>query len=320
MEAPEAAQIAGFWRRLGAFVFDTIVLAVVAGVIWWIWPAQVVALGSAGRWVGFGLALLYFGLFNSRLCHGQTPGKILFRIRVVGADGLPITVPRALARQVVLGLPFYMNGAWLPPAFLTSVPLMMLGALVVFGGLFAIYYLYLFNRRSRQSMHDLVVRTWVVAEEPEDAAPAVPPVWRGHWVPVGIVALAALVVPVFLVPMSQTQPFVDMTATAQALLAEPEVRSSQVMLRTKWGTGEGTSKELVATVQVAEAGDVNEVVARRVVDRLVASYPDAASFPTRVVQMHWGFDLGMLSWSQSHAFRFTAETTPTAAEVGAAAP
>jgi uncharacterized RDD family membrane protein YckC len=302
VEVPAAAHIAGFWRRIGAFVFDTVVLALLAGVVWWIWPAQVVALGSTGRWVGFGVALLYFGLFNSRLCNGQTPGKILLRIRVVGADGQPITVPRALVRQVVLGLPFYMNGAWLPAVFENTLALMMAATLVVFGGLFAIYYLYLFNRRSRQSLHDLAVRTWVVDEEPEAAALAAPPLWRGHWIPVGLVALAALVAPVFLAPLAKTQPFVDMSATAQALMTEPEVRGAKVMLRTAWNTGQGSSKQLVAVVQVAEPIHLNEAVARRVAERVASSYPDAASYPTRVVQMHWGFDLGVLSWSQQQTF------------------
>lgn len=320
VEAPGAAQIAGFWRRVFAFVFDTVVLALVAGVLWWLWPAQVVALGPAGRWVGFGIALLYFGLFNSWLCSGQTPGKILLRIRVVGADGQPITVPRALARQAVLGLPFYMNGAWLPAVFQDSIPLMMAAALIVFGGLFAIYYLYLCNRRSRQSLHDLVVRTWVVGEEPEEGVPAASPMWRGHWIPVGIVALAALVSPVFLLPLAKTQPFVDMAATAQALTAEPEVRSAQVMLRTVWNAGQASSNQLVAVVQVAETADINEAVAWRVADRMAASYPDAASYPTRVVQMHWGFDLGLLEWSQQQAFTFPGAAVPSAPDAVPAAP
>lgn len=312
-DARDVARIAGFWGRVGAFVVDVLVLALVAGALFWLWPTQVVALGSAGRWVGFCIALLYFGLMNSRLGHGQTVGKRVMGLRVVGATGQPISVPRALARQTVLGLPFFMNGAWLPAVFQTSMPLVALGAVIVFGGSFATYYLYLFNRRSRQSLHDLAVRTWVVRDVPTAAAPSTTPPWRGHWVPVGVVALAALCAPWMLSPLAKAAPFVDLSVAAQRLLAEPEVRGAQVVVRQTWGNEQASGKQLVAVVQVTEAAQINPALAQRLLERMVDVFPDAASYPTRIVQLQWGFDLGLLAWSQQQRFQFAAPVGPTAA-------
>ena len=305
-DARDVARMAGFWGRIGAFVIDVLVLALVAGALFWLWPTQVVALGSAGRWVGFGIALLYFGLLNSRLGDGRTVGKRVMGLRVVGPAGQPISVPRALARQTVLGLPFFMNGAWLPAVFQTSMPLLALVALIVFGGSFATYYLYLCNRRSRQSLHDLAVRTWVVRDAPVGGAPSAAPPWRGHWVPVGIIALAALVSPMLLTSLAKAAPLVDLSAAAQRLLAEPGVRGAQVIIRQTWGTAQGSDKQLVAVVQVTGASHIHQALAQRLVDRMVAAYPDAASYPTRIVQLQWGFDLGLLAWSQQQRFQFAA--------------
>src|ERR1700728_3900 len=69
------SSIAGFWRRLAAFLVDCLILAVPAlliGLMLFRWTA---GLGQAGRLLGFPVTLLYFGLLDSRLGGGQTIGK-----------------------------------------------------------------------------------------------------------------------------------------------------------------------------------------------------------------------------------------------------
>ncbi|MBN8480377.1 MAG: RDD family protein [Xanthomonadales bacterium] len=307
-EVSAPVQFAGFWRRLGALALDTIILMLVGGVICWVWTEQVVALGSVGRWVGFGLALLYFGLLNSRIGQGQTLGKAALFIRVVGSDGGLISVRRAFARQVVLGLPFYMNGAWLPAAFHSALPWMMLGSVVVSGGALATIYLYLFNRPSRRSLHDLATGTSVVSEASPAEAPAMSPLRGGHRIAVGVLAAMASLGPLAFAHVLKTQPFVDLVAAANALNADPSVQASGVSLRTLWTQGDATRRELVAVAQVKEAADVNEGLARRLGGLVIASSSDADNTPDLVIQLRWGFDLGLVSWSKSQSFKIPEET------------
>ena len=82
-QAAETAQISGFWRRGAALMIDWLILGLpmlLLGLLMFRWLA---GLGQTGRLIGFVVALLYFGLSNSRLSGGQTIGKRLQGIRVV---------------------------------------------------------------------------------------------------------------------------------------------------------------------------------------------------------------------------------------------
>ena len=104
--------IAGFWRRLAAFLVDALILGVPAlliGLAVFDWAAS---LGPSGRFIGFLVALLYFGLLNSRLGGGKTLGKRLFRIRVTNRSGQTLSPMRSGLRFLVLGIPYFLNGVF----------------------------------------------------------------------------------------------------------------------------------------------------------------------------------------------------------------
>ena len=64
-------------------------------------------------------------------------------------------------------------------------------SVLVFAVALAIVYLFIFNRKTRQSLHDLVVGSYVVKAKDEGMAPAAGLIWRGHYaVMTGIVLLA----------------------------------------------------------------------------------------------------------------------------------
>ena len=138
--------ISGFWRRLAAFGIDCLILFLLAFI-----PAKILfqASGYLGAWerlIGFAVALLYFGLFDSYLGHGHTPGQGLMKIEVVDQAGLPISVGRAFLRFTILGLPWFLNQAPLPFGIMLT-PLGCLISLLLFGLGGAIVYLAIFNRR-----------------------------------------------------------------------------------------------------------------------------------------------------------------------------
>jgi len=67
--------IAGFWRRIGALFIDAIILGTVGFCLGVFLEKEFVQLGRLGRLIGFGTALSYFGILNSRMFGGQTIGK-----------------------------------------------------------------------------------------------------------------------------------------------------------------------------------------------------------------------------------------------------
>jgi len=105
IEVAGSSSFAGAWRRLGAFVVDAFLLGLVGVIAGYFLFDFFVSLGSWGRVLGFAIALGYFGTLNSGIGHGQTIGKRLLRIRVVSADGSPLSVSKSVLRFAILGTP-----------------------------------------------------------------------------------------------------------------------------------------------------------------------------------------------------------------------
>lgn len=124
----EHALRGGFWRRLGAFEVDLLLLVLLLGIFvvsgfiaaeWGSREGGVSFLNKARVIVplilplGIVLALVYFSFFHA--AWGQTVGKMVFRIRVVQTGGQPLTFPLALLRTfayLVSALPAFLGFLW----------------------------------------------------------------------------------------------------------------------------------------------------------------------------------------------------------------
>lgn len=170
------AVYASFWRRLGAFVADQLLL----GGFAFLWFAALANMGRTSLILNLGVTVaailvapwLYTALFESG-SRQATPGKQLLRIKVTDLRGARIGFARATGRHFA---------EWL------SILTLLVG-----------YALAIFTRR-RQAMHDLLAGTLVVRE---DAAPAAvagseraAPMSGGALAGALAVVLAALSVPV----------------------------------------------------------------------------------------------------------------------------
>lgn len=118
---------AGFWLRAGAYLIDAMLIALVVAL-----PAGVIAAfaalalrldaeetanawDTAQSWLSLPIGVAYFSLSIGRW--GQTLGKRVARVKVVGVDGGRVSYPRALLRwlgyqvsALLLGIGFLMIG------------------------------------------------------------------------------------------------------------------------------------------------------------------------------------------------------------------
>jgi uncharacterized RDD family membrane protein YckC len=176
----ELPPISGFWYRLGAFVIDTLLLGLIGQIIGWTFSSVLFRVGPYGRFIGWIILLVYFGLLNSIVGKGQTVGKRLLKIAVRDSEGNPIGLGRSFLRAFVLTLPNMLNG-WQLPIFQSISALTWIQAIIVFGVGGALVYTMIFNRGTRQGFHDLVCRTYVVRLSGEPVV-AFPQVSRIHWI------------------------------------------------------------------------------------------------------------------------------------------
>jgi len=104
-------EFASFWTRFAAYFIDGIITGIISAIIGGVLGFAIGAAGGmsgdnkavgiiiiqvVGFGVGFGIRAAYFIYFIGK--SGQTPGKKLCKIRVVSADGSPVTYGKATGR------------------------------------------------------------------------------------------------------------------------------------------------------------------------------------------------------------------------------
>lgn len=294
------AVLAGFWRRWAAFLVDGVVLGAVGWLLGWLLFDQLAALGAWGRLVGFAVMLAYFGVMDSRLCHGQSLGKRWLGIEVVGQDGDFLSPARATLRAGVVGMPWFLNGAMLP----AGLSLSWFGAalsLLVFGVGLGLVYLIVFNRRTRQSLHDLAVGSHVERSDSPWHAPWTLVTWRGHYVVLGAIAALAMAAPLALPRLLDRQPLAEVIATQTAMARAPAVEFAAVVYGTEY-LGMASDRSGLSYISVRAAMKTRPADFKRTADelarRLLAVAPSASSHDRLAINVVYGYDIGIASgWS-----------------------
>jgi len=132
----ETAAVAGFFRRLAAFVVDAVILVVLNTTVIPLVFSQVIPLGDLfGYGYGYGywhpsylaesllfgfprlslLAIIYYTVFTA--VRGQTPGKMLLRIKVVNENdrtpGVGYVLLRETIGRLLATIPLYLGFLWI---------------------------------------------------------------------------------------------------------------------------------------------------------------------------------------------------------------
>jgi uncharacterized RDD family membrane protein YckC len=154
--APTLPAIANFWRRIFAMLLDNLIIGVAGFIISLPFSFLLFKLGPYGGLIGLFISLPYFGIMNSKICNGQTFGKRILKIAVRNKNNKNISLPLSFARIAIL---------LIPNIFAISFGIKFLDGLFSIistsAGL-AIVLIYIFNKKNRQSLHDMVVGTYVV--------------------------------------------------------------------------------------------------------------------------------------------------------------
>jgi uncharacterized RDD family membrane protein YckC len=153
---PGRPVLSGWWRRVGAAVIDGLIISLGAAALFGILAALGLSVDSDGGAVAFVLAamvavlafsvvaLLYAPAMMSRT-DGRTVGRMAMRIRVIRADGGPMTFWFAVLREVIV------------KALLVGVI-----ASVTFGLAWLLDVLWPLWDEEHRALHDFVVNTRVI--------------------------------------------------------------------------------------------------------------------------------------------------------------
>ena len=230
-EAPSPAsvrRIAGFWARLVALLIDVIALAIPGFILGFLFNNFFSYSNARGSLVGMGMILAYFSVMGSSLGGGQTVGQRFMGIQVVKRDGTLLPIGKSMLRYLILFGPFLLT------SFSNAMPM---AAGIGFNALLTIaagatIYLYIFNTRTRQSLHDLATDAFVVDVPGGPVAPR--PFWMGHWAIVASAVVAAIALNLILMPKS-TGTFADLMSIQRAVLQSGMVQTAGVQVQVKGG-------------------------------------------------------------------------------------
>ncbi|WCN13647.1 RDD family protein [Marinomonas mediterranea] len=305
MEDVQEKWVCGFWRRIGALFIDTLVLGIFGYVVGLLLEDAFVQLGGWGRLIGFFVSITYFGVMNSSLSNGQTIGKKILNIKVVDSSNSTISLPKSFLRYSFLAVPFSLNGAQITNEALLSY-LMYPLSFIIFGGLFSISYLYVFNRVTRQSLHDLVVGTYVV--NAEVSSEELNSVWKPH---LGVVAglfIAAALVPAFTSGLAKSEPFKGLLATQEAINSNEAVKYAGVTEGSSTFTSSDSGSTTTTYVNTQAFLFENNVddpdTAKQLAQTIIKTYPESLNKNLIQVTLTYGYDIGIASKWNSYNHQF----------------
>lgn len=296
--------MAGFWRRLGAFFLDGLVLGAAGWAAGFFLADQFVQIGPWGRLFGFCVAWPYFGLLNSRVGDGQTLGKRALDIKVVGGDGNLLSAPRAFARFLPLGVAWFLNGAQLPEAAAASFWSDVL-SIVIFGVVLTMAYLFVFNRATRQSLHDLLVGSYVVRASSSHNEPIkAQPTWPVHLAVCGLLLIASATIPYFSQRAASNELFSSLLSIHKAVNAMNWVNHAQVnkgqTFRSTVEKGKTKTTYLSIVAYIKDADIDNAERAGQLAKLALSADPATRNVDAIQVVLVYGYDIGIAASWRSH--------------------
>jgi uncharacterized RDD family membrane protein YckC len=150
-----ALEFAGFWRRLGAFLLDAVILSALTSpllawhgmphfwdisIAWYLFP-----LVAISNFLSTVLTIAYYVVFWA--WHGQTPGKMIMSVRVIRTDGTGLSLGYSLLRYV---------------------------GYIISGFFFGLGFLWIAFDARKQGWHDKIAATYVVKVPPPTLTQPVP--------------------------------------------------------------------------------------------------------------------------------------------------
>ena len=235
--------ISGFWRRLAAFLLDGLILGLIGQALGWSLSTVWFQVGPYGRVVGELVALLYFGLMDSRISNGQTLGKRVLKVAVRDRDGQAIGMGRSALRTLIWLVPATLNGWALP--VMTNPIFAWIAGVILFGVGGAVVATMVFNRRTRQGLHDMLTGTYVLAltGEPVETLPLPA---RPQWILAGAVVLLALIMASVsgVIPSRLGAPIQQVIELQKSLQKDDRFFSVSVFDQTFYESGGDTSRAL----------------------------------------------------------------------------
>jgi uncharacterized RDD family membrane protein YckC len=295
---PQPRRIGALWRRLFAFGIDIIILWIIGSIVALPFSDALVTLGAGGRLIGFFIALLYFAIPESSIGSGASIGKRLLLLQVVHGDGSTLTLEESLIRYTVFAVPAFLDGQILPIPHAPFKVTILIGIITICISCVT-QYLILFNRNTRQGLHDLSVKCFV-AEADRRGAVVAKPIWKAHWTIAG--ALFVVLGPglcVIAIQLLHWGPLEQLLEDRRIVQQLNGVQTVSVTVATERNASTRTSATFLNVLIRCDCeASTQEGLADEAVKVLITSDPNFKKYAAVRVFISRGYDIG-IAWSMT---------------------
>lgn len=291
-------RIGALWRRFLAFLVDVAVIGLIGVCLGYFFFGLLMGLGPAGRLVGYLVGFFYFAVPESAFGRGQSLGKRLLSLQVVDRGGNLISIERSFLRYTIFALPWFLSELPLTASRTPSAAAFLL-FLAIFGSGAASLYLMLFNRRTRQGVHDLAAIAFV-AESGNDRPFTARPIWKLHWFAVSAVVVLSAGAGIASLSFQHATP--QLLADARQVDSLPGVQSARLLRTSSYHAG---AEDLTLTVEVrcTISTPDQQALANQVADSVLTIDPTIDQYSNLRIVLIRGYDIGIAraSFSQTYS-------------------
>ena len=276
-------------------LIDSIVLGVFGFLMGLTIQDYLVRIGSYGLLIGLIITIGYQTICNSKIANGQTIGKRVMDIHVVDINGNNIGIGKSFLRAFILSFPYFTFNLSIPGLSDTSL-ISLIKTFILFSIVMGVVVIYIFNRQTRQSLHDLVVDTFVATTvENENLAP-IPSVTKTPFLVFGGLLVLGLGLSVYAANWS-TPELKNGWNIYTKVAAIDGVLSAGINENTNYINNSKTrtySANLWVEVLPNDNLEEDKMV-REAVQIILRDVPDIHNFDIIVIALNRGFNIGIAS-------------------------
>jgi|WetSurMetagenome_2_1015567.scaffolds.fasta_scaffold116290_1 uncharacterized RDD family membrane protein YckC len=297
-------KIANFWTRVGSFLIDMVILGILGMILGLIFYNFFVNLGKYGYLIGFIITVLYFSILNSNILKGQTLGKMVLGIQVVDKQGKLISIYKSLLRSTILVISYFIVNHPIPfipeGSFLYTIKALVFSLLSI-----GIVLLLIFNKETRQSIHDLFVGSYVISKQKGEDSFLLPNISKS---PIYITSIVLFILTGFSIYGFSVwnKKYSSLNSVRAYLLNVNGIIDVGVSKNktTFYGKQDSTISSYTLSLRVKEFPNISNIenseIVKESIKKLMEVEPDYDQFNQVSIALIKGFDIGIAKQSTSN--------------------
>jgi len=293
--------ISNFWRRILALLIDFVILGIIGFIIGMIFQDFFSNMGIYGPLFGMAIVIFYQTIFNSKVVNGQTFGKMILNIQVVDINGNTLNIDLSILRALILSVPYFTINISIP--YISDISILsIIKSIILFSMVLGVIVIYIFNNKTRQSLHDLLIGSYVVSTERNEELKPIPAVNKASFYILG--SLIILVIGFNIFFLTQKSELGNLNIVNNKIEQINGVIQSGVNKKTNvfYGEKKTVTKIYQANIRVSNLPDgniENSKIVQDVVKIILRNESDIDNYDILYVSLTKGFDIGIARYSSS---------------------